>query len=111
MGAARIYHAGHRNYIDALHYAAARTENIPLLIIDHNFIELLREHGYTVEGIVCTAASSTAIILSTTCCNVQGDGALSFVRGEHVLEHRAPGQTLAHRHSMQWEGLDEEGHA
>ncbi len=52
--AAVIYHLGHRDYIDALHYAAARAENMALLTIDRSFIEFLKQHGYDVEGVVYT---------------------------------------------------------
>lgn len=52
--AARIYHEGHQDYIDALHYAAAWAEGTRLLTIDYSFIEFLEEHGYQVEGVVYT---------------------------------------------------------
>ena len=50
----RIYQTGHRDYIDALHYAVAKTENIPLLTIDRHFIDFLKEHGYPINGLVYT---------------------------------------------------------
>ena len=52
--AARIYHEGHRDYIDALYYAAARATGIPLLTIDRAFTRFLRARGYPVEGLVYT---------------------------------------------------------
>ena len=52
--AVEIYHRGHRDYIDALYYAAAATENIPLLTIDESFIKFLDEHGYIVKGLIYT---------------------------------------------------------
>ena len=52
--AVKIYRAGHRDYIDALHYAAAVAEGMPFLTIDRAFIEFLKNSGYRVEGIVYT---------------------------------------------------------
>ncbi len=52
--AAQVYHAGHRDYIDSLHYTAARVEGIPLLTIDYSFLRFLEEHRYTVKGVVYT---------------------------------------------------------
>jgi len=52
--AATIYHEGHRDYIDALHYASAKTEEIPFLTIDYEFRDFLKEHEHKVEGIVIT---------------------------------------------------------
>ena len=52
VDAVEIYRRGHRDYIDALHYAAARVEKIPFLTIDYNFIDFLREHGCELEGVV-----------------------------------------------------------
>ena len=50
----RIYHAGHHDYIDALHYASAKTSGIPFLTIDAGLIEFLRAKGFQVDGIVYT---------------------------------------------------------
>ena len=47
-----IYRKGHRDYIDALHYTAAKDTGIPLLTIDYEFIEFLVEHGYETRGVV-----------------------------------------------------------
>ncbi len=55
--AARIYHAGHRDYIDSLHYTAARVGGIPLLTIDYSFLRFLKEHRYIVKGVVYTPDS------------------------------------------------------
>ena len=52
--AAKIYRTGHRDYIDALHYTTAKTEDIPLLTIDHTFIGFLEQHGYRVEYSIYT---------------------------------------------------------
>jgi len=60
--AARIYHLGHRDYIDALHYAAARAENMALLTIDRSFIEFLEQHGYGVEGVVYTPETISRLL-------------------------------------------------
>ncbi len=52
--AMKICHEGHRDYIDALHYATAKVTNIPWLTVDETFIEFLRKHGYPIKGIVVT---------------------------------------------------------
>jgi len=52
--AIEVYRRGHRDYIDALHYATARIEKIPFLTIDYNLTDFLREHGYELEGVVLT---------------------------------------------------------
>ena len=49
-----IYHKGHRDYIDALHYTVAMDTGIPLLTIDYRLIEFLVKHNYKVKGIVLT---------------------------------------------------------
>ena len=46
--ALKLFREGHRDYIDALHYAVARAEGMQLLTIDLEFIDLLRDHGYEV---------------------------------------------------------------
>ena len=60
--ASEIYHRGHRDYIDALHYAAARTEGLPLLTIDRSFIAFLEASGYRVEGVVYTPRSLPGLL-------------------------------------------------
>ena len=52
--AARIYRAGHKDYIDALHYSTARALNLKLLTIDRQFIEFLLNNEYEVEKIIIT---------------------------------------------------------
>ena len=52
--AIEIYHEGHKDYIDALHYATAKNTNIPLLTIDKELIEFLKEQDHKVEGVVLT---------------------------------------------------------
>ena len=54
INAIEIYDRGHRDYIDALHYATARALGIPWLTVDYKFIEFLRSRNYPVEGIVLT---------------------------------------------------------
>ena len=39
IDATEIYHKGHRDYIDALHYAAAGKTQTPFLTVDKTFIE------------------------------------------------------------------------
>ena len=60
--ASRIYHMGHRDYIDALHYAAARVEGLPLLTLDRSFITFLKENGYVVEGVVYTPSTIVELL-------------------------------------------------
>ena len=38
--------------MDALHYATAKAEGVPLLAIDRALIGFLVMHGYTVEGVI-----------------------------------------------------------
>jgi len=52
--AIKIYHEGHKDYIDTLHYTTAKNTNTPLLTIDYEFIEFLRKHNYEIEKIVLT---------------------------------------------------------
>ena len=54
LEAYRIYGAGHHDYIDALYYAAAKSENNSLPTIDYSFIDFLKEHGYPINGVVYT---------------------------------------------------------
>jgi len=52
--AMKLFREGHRDYIDDLHYAAARAEGMRFLTIDRSFIDFLRKRGYDVEGVVYT---------------------------------------------------------
>jgi predicted nucleic-acid-binding protein len=52
--AIKIYDKGHRDYIDALHYAAAKALGILFLTIDFKFIEFLKSSNYPVKGVVIT---------------------------------------------------------
>lgn len=49
-----IHNKGHRDYIDTVYYSTAKTQNVPLLTIDYDFIEFLRKHGYQVDELVYT---------------------------------------------------------
>lgn len=60
--AAKIYHRGHRDYIDALHYSVAKALAIPFLTIDRAFIRYLVENGYKVEGVIITPGEFREII-------------------------------------------------
>ena len=52
--AIEIYRRGHRDFVDALHYATARNLGIPWLTIDRSFIEFLSRNSYPIEGVVLT---------------------------------------------------------
>ncbi|MEM0277927.1 MAG: PIN domain-containing protein [Pyrobaculum sp.] len=52
--AVEIFDKGHRDYIDALHYATASALGAPFLTVDYRFIDFLRGAGYRVEGVVIT---------------------------------------------------------
>ena len=52
--AVEIYDRGHRDYIDALHYATAKALGIALLTLDFKLIEFLKANGYPVKGVVVT---------------------------------------------------------
>ena len=54
IDAIRIYDEGHRDYIDALHYATAKALGIPWLTLDNRFIEFLKSRSYPVESIILT---------------------------------------------------------
>jgi len=61
IDAIEIYHKGHRDYIDALHYAAAWKTQTPFLTVDKTFIEFLRENNYSVEGTIITPSELKVI--------------------------------------------------
>ena len=52
--AIEIYDKGHRDYIDALHYAVAKALGIKLLTMDFEFIEFLRNNGYPIKNVIVT---------------------------------------------------------
>ena len=52
--AVEIFHKGHRDYINALHYATASAMGVPFLTIDYKFIDFLRSAGYRVVDVVIT---------------------------------------------------------
>jgi predicted nucleic acid-binding protein len=57
IGAVKIYREGFKDYIDALHYTTAKNTNTPLLTIDYELIEFLRQHNYETEKIILTPKS------------------------------------------------------
>ena len=65
MDAITIYREGHRDYIDALHYTSAKTEGMPLLTIDYEFIDFLKGHGYQVDGIINTPKDLSKLVSKT----------------------------------------------
>jgi len=48
----RIYHKGHKDFIDTLLYYTAKELNIPLLIVDKPFIKFLKRQGYNIKIIL-----------------------------------------------------------
>ncbi len=52
--AIKIYRQGHRDYVDAMHYATAKACKVQWLTIDYEFISFLEKRGYPVHGIVIT---------------------------------------------------------
>jgi len=50
--AIKIYNQGHKDLIDSLHYATAKTLGLIWLTIDYDFIKFLRRHNYPVDGII-----------------------------------------------------------
>jgi len=57
-----IYRAGHRDYIDALHYSTAKALNLKLLTIDRQLIEFLLNNKYEVENTVITPGELKRIL-------------------------------------------------
>ncbi len=54
LEANRLYHKGHRDFIDNLYYATALTSKVPFLTIDYKLVEFLERKGYPTEGVVFT---------------------------------------------------------
>ena len=52
IDAYEIYHAGHKDYIDNLLYAVSRRLGLPLLTIDKEFVDFLKNNGYPTDNIV-----------------------------------------------------------
>lgn len=52
LEAYRLYHEGHRDYIDNLLYATSRKLNLFLLTIDEEFIDFLKEKGHFTDNII-----------------------------------------------------------
>lgn len=47
-----IYHKGHKDYIDNLVYSTSLEKNINLLTIDYEFINFLKNSGYSIDNII-----------------------------------------------------------
>ena len=73
--AAEIYHRGHRDYINVLHYSTARELGIYFLTIDAELIENLERYGYKVEGIVLTPSQFREVV-----ARIQGDSSSTSPR-------------------------------
>jgi len=52
INACRLYHHGHKDYIDNLLYATSRELGIPLLTIDRAFIKFLKEKGFSTDNVI-----------------------------------------------------------
>ena len=52
IDAYRLYHEGHRDYIDNLIYATSQKLHIPLLTADREFIDFLKENGHSIRNVV-----------------------------------------------------------
>ena len=52
IDAYKMYHEGHKDYIDNLLYAVSRRLGLPLLTIDREFIRFLKEKGYPTDNIL-----------------------------------------------------------
>lgn len=63
--AAKIYELGHKDYIDALYYATARTSKLKLLTIDNEFIEFLASNNYDVENTIVTPRKLKTLLFKT----------------------------------------------
>ncbi|PCN50910.1 hypothetical protein B6U99_01895 [Candidatus Geothermarchaeota archaeon ex4572_27] len=61
-----IYRKGHHDYIDALYYVSAISENMWFLTIDLNFIDFLRKHRYRVDGVVLTPDGLKKLLAAET---------------------------------------------
>ncbi|WP_440059453.1 PIN domain-containing protein [Thermogladius sp. 4427co] len=62
VNAMKIYHGGHRDLIDALHYETARALDIPWLTIDIEFIEFLKKRNLPVDKIVLTPSELKGLV-------------------------------------------------
>ena len=51
IDAYRLYHEGHRDYIDNLIYATSQKLHLPLLTADREFIDFLKEKGHSIRNI------------------------------------------------------------
>lgn len=54
INAIKIYDEGHKDYIDAVHYATAKVLQIPWLTIDYRFLEFLKNKNFPVEDVILT---------------------------------------------------------
>jgi len=52
VDAYKLYHEGHKDYVDNLLYATSRKLNLLLLTADKEFIDFLEERGYPIDNIV-----------------------------------------------------------
>jgi len=52
IDAYKLYLEGHRDYIDNLIYATSQRLHLPLLTVDREFINFLKEKGYSTRNIV-----------------------------------------------------------
>ncbi len=62
--ALEIYRKGHRDYIDAIHYASAKALKMAWLTIDRDFIRFLEDNGYSVKNVVLTPKELEKIVLT-----------------------------------------------
>ena len=51
IDAYKLYHEGHRDYIDNLIYATSQKLHLPLLTADREFIDFLKEKGHSIRNI------------------------------------------------------------
>jgi len=52
IDAYKLYHEGHRDYIDNLIYATSQKLHLPLLTADREFIDFLKEKGHSIRNVV-----------------------------------------------------------
>jgi len=52
IDAYKLYLEGHGDYIDNLIYATSQRLHLPLLTVDREFINFLKEKGYSIRNIV-----------------------------------------------------------
>jgi len=48
----RLYHEGHRDYIDNLLYSTSKTMNLPLLTIDRELRDFIEMRGHPTENLI-----------------------------------------------------------